>query len=186
MIVGQSTGDDGAIVLVLAQTKAEPLARCRLGYGHQQFVVCLSLPRSPNDDGQACRTQDCLDGCGGLIAGRRIPVGVGPAQLEHNQISTKLFGLLGPSNRVSKHVPPCIQQHRGPVAGVAVLDLDADDWRVRHLPFEEKEGQGRLTAYGHGFRPRATLGGSGAESNLSDRTGPPFLWYFHCYRHRTS
>jgi hypothetical protein len=79
-------------------------------------------------------------------------------------------GLFGPGRGVGQNVGPGLGQHRRPVVGRGVQDVDGDDGPAARGCAVTAEGDGLGPADGHDF-----FAGAAAEGDLADGAAVRFL-----------
>ncbi len=112
MSVAERGGDDGAVVLLLAETKGELLAFGLLGHGDEHLVVLVGRARAIDDERYADGGQDAVHRAHGVVAAEIAEVGVAAAQLQRDQIGSRFRGPFGPRGGVAVHVAPDVAKFR--------------------------------------------------------------------------
>jgi len=166
MTMGQGRRDDGAVVLLLANSQHDPLPRRLLSHSHEQLVVGVHLPWAEDQDRQTSGFQHRAGSSAGIGCRRWCVSILRQTKLKQDQVGPSLLSRLGPGRRVVHHVAPGLHQERRPIIRPPICDFDGYARRVGNLSLEVQERQRGFPANGDGVTASAALVGRGSQRHL--------------------
>ena len=136
LIVRHRRGDNRAIILVFADAQDDAFALGLFRNRDQKLIVEFGLAGTENQERQTGGLENLTHDLFRVRGGVLRAVGLRGVKLQQNQISAERRRGFRPLDRVVRDIFPRVQEHRRPIAGLAVLNFDRDRGRVRYRPFE--------------------------------------------------